>query len=136
MAGTAPPPGRMADDRSGREPPRRFGGKSAAPCHPFTANGGKAMQALTRVGAICFNSMPKVDVRLYFHLVSDDATIRDLEGVEVDNIDQALAEALRAVDEIRGEDPAAARDWSGWSIHIADASGQVVLSVDLGRTIQ
>ena len=39
-------------------------------------------------------------MRLYFHLVTDRETILDPEGVEVDSVDQALAEALRALDEL------------------------------------
>ena len=56
--------------------------------------------------------------------------------VVVDNIDQTLAETVLAIDEIRTEDPIATRDWSGWSLHVADAAGKVALTVDLGRTIQ
>lgn len=36
-------------------------------------------------------------------------TIPDPEGVQVDSINPALTEALRALDEIRSEDPAATR---------------------------
>jgi hypothetical protein len=71
-------------------------------------------------------------VRLYFHLVTDRETILDPEGVEVDSVDQALAEALRALDELRKENADAPRGWSGWALNITTAGGEVILTVDLG----
>jgi hypothetical protein len=75
-------------------------------------------------------------MRLYFHLVSDAGAIWDLRGVEVDEVDDALGEALLAVDEIRSEEPTATEDWLGWMLQITDASERTLLLMDLGRTIQ
>jgi hypothetical protein len=70
-------------------------------------------------------------MRLFFHLVDNQDTIHDLEGVEVTDIGQAEAEALRALAEMRQEDPLAPQDWSGWTLRVTDSSGQVVLSLSL-----
>jgi hypothetical protein len=70
-------------------------------------------------------------MRLFFHLVDKQDTIHDLEGVEVTDLDQARTEALRALAEMRRDDPLAPQDWSGWTLRVTDASGRVVLSLDL-----
>jgi hypothetical protein len=33
--------------------------------------------------------------------------------------------------DLRQEDPSVARDWSGWTLDVADATGAVLFSVDL-----
>ena len=58
-------------------------------------------------------------MRLFFHLVDQRDTIHDLEGVEVTDLGQAEAEALRAVAELRQEDPSAPKDWSGWKLQVS-----------------
>ena len=70
-------------------------------------------------------------MRLYFHLVSAHEVIRDREGVEVADLYEARAQAVRAIRELRQEDASAARDWSGWTLTVADESGAVVFSLDL-----
>ncbi len=70
-------------------------------------------------------------MRLFFHLVDSQDTIHDLEGVEVIDLEHAQTEAMRAIAEIRQEDPSAPRDWSGWTLRVTDAAGRVVLSFDL-----
>ena len=70
-------------------------------------------------------------VRLYFHLTNDREIIRDEHGIEVKDLAHARREALRTIAEVRAEDQAAARDWSGWRFRIEDAGGRVVLSLDL-----
>jgi hypothetical protein len=70
-------------------------------------------------------------MRLFFHLVDNQDTIHDVEGVEVNDLGQAEAEALRALAEMRQEDPLAPQDWSGWTLRVTDSSGQVVLSLSL-----
>ena len=70
-------------------------------------------------------------MRLFFHLVDKQDTIHDLEGVEVADLEQARTEAMRALAAMREEDPAAPQDWSGWTLRVTDASGRVVLSLDL-----
>jgi hypothetical protein len=70
-------------------------------------------------------------MRLFFHLVDSGDAIQDLEGVEVTNLEQARTEALRALAEMRQEEPSAPQDWSGWTLKVTDGSEQVVLSFDL-----
>jgi hypothetical protein len=70
-------------------------------------------------------------MRLYFHLVHDQDTILDPEGVEITDLWQAGDEALREVRKLRQDDPSAAQDWAGWTFRVTDASGRVVLSVSL-----
>ena len=70
-------------------------------------------------------------MRLYFHLVSTDEVIRDREGVEVADLHEARAQAVRAIRELRQKDPSAPRDWSGWTLTVADESEAVVFSLDL-----
>jgi hypothetical protein len=70
-------------------------------------------------------------MRLFFHLVDNRDTIHDLKGVEVTDLEQARTEAMRAIAEMRHEDPSAPQAWSGWTLRVTDASGRVVLSLDL-----
>ena len=44
-------------------------------------------------------------------------------------------EAMRAMAEMRQEDPSAPQDWSGWTLRVTDASGQIVLSLDLDGSV-
>jgi hypothetical protein len=74
-------------------------------------------------------------MRLFFHLLDSGDTIHDLEGVEVTDLEQARTEALRALDEMRQEDPSAPQEWSGWTLRVTDGSGQVVHSLDLDAGI-
>jgi hypothetical protein len=70
-------------------------------------------------------------MRLFFHLVDKQDTLHDLEGVEVTDLEDARREAMRAIAEMRQEDPSAPPDWSGWTLRVTDASGRVVLSLAL-----
>src|SRR3954447_16671973 len=70
-------------------------------------------------------------VRLYFHLVDTHEVIRDLEGIEVDDLEHARFEALRAVREVQKESGPDAGDWLGWTLNVTDAKGLVVFSLDL-----
>jgi hypothetical protein len=71
-------------------------------------------------------------VRVYFHLVNSHERIRDAEGVEVSVPQEARFQAIRAIEDLRAEDQAAARDWSGWTLVVADASETALFSLDLG----
>ena len=75
-------------------------------------------------------------MRLYFHLVSAQEVIRDREGVEVADLHEARAQAVQAIRELLQEDASAARDWSGWTLEVADADGAVLFSLDLARDIR
>jgi hypothetical protein len=69
--------------------------------------------------------------RYYFHLVSPHEVILDDEGVEVTDLAEARAEALKTIDELRRESPSAAEGWEGWRLDVADAAGSVVFSISL-----
>jgi hypothetical protein len=70
-------------------------------------------------------------MRLFIHLVDSQDTIHDLEGVEVTDLEQARTEAIRALADMRQEDPSAPQAWSGWTLRLTDGSGRVVLSFGL-----
>ena len=70
-------------------------------------------------------------MRVYFHLVSEGEVIQDFEGVEVSSPQEARVQASRVLEELRQEDPSAARAWSGFRLIVADASGTVLFSLDL-----
>jgi hypothetical protein len=72
-------------------------------------------------------------VRIYFHLTGAQVVVRDFEGVEVSDLHDALARARRTIKhkQLRQEDPSAAQDWAGWRLEVADAAGQVLVSLDL-----
>jgi hypothetical protein len=70
-------------------------------------------------------------MRLYFHLTDSHDTIRDVDGVEVSDLEEARTEAKRAIAEMRLEDPSAPQDWSGWTLRVTDESGRVLLTLDL-----
>jgi hypothetical protein len=74
---------------------------------------------------------PRFALRLYFHLADFEEVIQDLDGIEVDNIDQARAETLNVLNEMRHE--LGPGDWSGWRLIVTDGGGAVVLSFDLGE---
>lgn len=70
-------------------------------------------------------------MRCYFNLVSDDETMIDEEGVEVRNIDQAWAQALKAIAELREEAEGDFIEWDRWSLQATDASGAILFSLKL-----
>jgi hypothetical protein len=70
-------------------------------------------------------------MRLYFHLVDGTATIPDEAGIEVANLDAAKAEALSTIREMRAEHGTEPRDWASWRLVVADASGDVLFSLDV-----
>jgi hypothetical protein len=74
-------------------------------------------------------------VRIYFHLTSAHDVIRDSEGVEVADLQEALLEATKTVEELRQADASAARDWSGWRLDVTDAAGCVLFSLGLDSPV-
>jgi hypothetical protein len=74
-------------------------------------------------------------VRVYFHVRRAHDVIFDLQGLEVSDLQEARVQAIRAIEELRQEDVSAAREWSGWSLTVADASGEVLFSLDLDSII-
>jgi hypothetical protein len=51
--------------------------------------------------------------RYYFHLANRRDFIRDEDGLELADLAQARTEALKAIEELRQENPVAAMDWAG-----------------------
>ncbi|HEX2137727.1 MAG TPA: hypothetical protein VHG30_17845 [Microvirga sp.] len=70
-------------------------------------------------------------MRLYFHLKDTHEVIRDAEGIEVADLEDARAQVIQATKELRRENASAARDWSGWTLSVADERGMVVFALDL-----
>jgi hypothetical protein len=70
-------------------------------------------------------------MRCHFNLIDQHEVIVDRKGVEVANFEQALAEVLSVIREMREEDPAAARDWAGWQLEITDESSVLLTSIGL-----
>ncbi len=69
-------------------------------------------------------------MRVFFHLMDGTETIRDEEGVEVSDLDEARMQALDAIREIRASD--AARDWGAWRLEASDQAGSLLFSLNLG----
>jgi uncharacterized protein YegL len=72
-------------------------------------------------------------MKCYFNLVSGSERIADQEGVEVRDLDQAWAQAMRAIEELR-EDEEEVADWANWSLEVTDGSGTVLFTISLGRS--
>ena|SRR5690349_17322248 len=65
----------------------------------------------------------------YFNLVSPHRTIRDHDGIEVADADEALAFARAAAAEMAQDGVAEIAHWRGWEIEARDASGTVLFTV-------
>jgi hypothetical protein len=74
--------------------------------------------------------------RLYFDLVNAHETLPDREGIEVDDVAQSKAAAVAMLDELRQEDASTAQEWSGWTLHVTDAAGCILFSLDLDSCVQ
>ena len=72
-------------------------------------------------------------MRCFFHFVSESESMRDTEGLEVSDVDQAHAEALETLQSLIQEDEEAAAMWSGWRLEVCDASGKALFSVRLDQ---
>lgn len=70
-------------------------------------------------------------MRCYFNLISADETMIDDEGVEVRDLDQAWAQALKAIAELREEAQGEIIEWDRWRLEATDSSGKVLFSVKL-----
>ena len=69
--------------------------------------------------------------RIYFHLVSQHETILDTVGLEVTNLDEAYAEARKAIEEFANESPLPGAEWNGWRLDAGNHAGAVVFSIPL-----
>jgi hypothetical protein len=70
-------------------------------------------------------------MRYFFHLRSASSSILDEEGVFIEDMAQAGAEILKALDEVRRENPNLFHKSSGWTLDVTDASGTVLFSIRL-----
>lgn len=75
-------------------------------------------------------------MRCYFNLISDDETMIDDEGVEVRDLDQAWAQALKAVMELRAEAEGELIEWDRWRLEATDMNGNVLFTVKLTHNLQ
>jgi hypothetical protein len=74
--------------------------------------------------------------RYHFHLVDRHETIPDEEGLEVTDLAEACKQALRTIEELRPTRPSMAAEWKGWKLEIANASGAVVVSINLDEPLR
>jgi hypothetical protein len=72
-------------------------------------------------------------MRCYFNLLSASDMIKDTDGIEVDDVEEARAQALKAVEELREDDATANEDWQGWRLEVVDEEGSILFTVALGR---
>jgi hypothetical protein len=70
-------------------------------------------------------------MRYYLHLRDATEFIPDEEGIELRNLKSARTQIVRALEELRIEDPELAREGSGWPLEVSDSSGTVLLSISL-----
>jgi hypothetical protein len=74
-------------------------------------------------------------MRCYFHLINGPDIIRDTDGIEVDDVEEARTQALKAIQELRSNQEMADEDWQGWQLDVVDESGMLLFSVNLGRKV-
>jgi len=68
-------------------------------------------------------------MRCFFHLVNDHEEIVDNSGIEVHDLENAKAQALLAITELRQEIGADIEDWSGWRLDIVCPRGRLLHSL-------
>jgi hypothetical protein len=73
-------------------------------------------------------------MRYFFHLVNASEIIRDEEGLELPDSEEARLAALSEIDELRREDSVTVEEWRGWRLNVVDASGALVFSIALDST--
>ena len=74
-------------------------------------------------------------MRCFFNLINGPDRIPDLDGIEVADLEQAWAQAMKAIEELRAEDDGEAEDWANWSLEVTDASGNVLFAINLGNSL-
>ncbi len=75
-------------------------------------------------------------MRCYFHLVNRDEEILDEEGMEVSDLEDAKAQALAAIDELRRDYEDVLEDWRQWRLNIVTRDGTLLHSIPLAQTLQ
>ncbi|EIM28534.1 DUF6894 family protein [Microvirga lotononidis] len=74
-------------------------------------------------------------MRCFFHLVNDHEEIVDNTGIEVHDLESAMAQALLAITELREEIGVDIEDWSGWRLDIVCPRGTLLHSMMLNNTV-
>jgi anaerobic ribonucleoside-triphosphate reductase len=74
-------------------------------------------------------------MRYYFHLVNDNQALLDDMGVEVLDLEEAKAEALNVVSELRQETDEVLEDWSRWQLEIVCSEGSILHAIPLARAL-
>jgi hypothetical protein len=75
-------------------------------------------------------------MRCFFNLVNGIEEITDDDGIEVNGIEQARTQALKAIAELRHEDNDVASEWKNWWLEVSDADGTVLFSISLAIDLQ
>ena len=65
-------------------------------------------------------------MRCYFNLVNGTEEIIDDDGIEVSGIEQARAQALKAIAELRHEDNELASEWKNWRLEVTDQRHRII----------
>lgn len=65
-------------------------------------------------------------MRLYFHLTNGSDVIRDDDGIEVADLEDAHRELCAVVTELRQLGDFQTDDWTGWRFEVTDTSGVIV----------
>lgn len=73
-------------------------------------------------------------VRVYFHLVSRETTIRDEDGLELCTVVGARCHVLEALEELRAADTGDLRGWAGWRLKVVDSCNEILFQVRLERS--
>lgn len=68
--------------------------------------------------------------RFHFDLLNGSSSVRDHEGIEARDLDQAVEEARAVLEEIRGSDEPS-DDEEGWVLIIRDAAGEALMTMPL-----
>jgi hypothetical protein len=69
--------------------------------------------------------------RYFFNLSCNDKEIRDEEGVELPNIQEALPWIADAIEEFGLGDPLSQTEWQGWTLEIRDWEGRIARRFNL-----
>ncbi len=67
--------------------------------------------------------------RYFFNLTEGATRINDHQGCDLQSDENARAQALQAIQELREEDRN--RDWSNWLLEVVDESGRSILTIML-----
>ena len=69
-------------------------------------------------------------MHVYFHLVNGSESIRDEEGVEVSDLQQAKSAAISVVREMRSEKSGEVPDGAGWRLAAAGQAGALLFTLE------